>query len=95
MKIQSDKLVLKIINVNIGQPSRLKSRGREIVSGICKLPISTPVYVAKSGIVGDSVLNTKHHGGPDQAVYGYRVEDYHWCEKERVTPLRRAFLAKT
>ena len=45
-----------------------------MVTGIRKLPSSTPVYVAKSGIVGDSVLNTKHHGGPDQAVYGYLVE---------------------
>ena len=58
-----------------------------MVTGIRKLPISTPVYVAKSGINGDSVLNTKHHSGPDQAVYGYRVEDYRWWEKELGYPI--------
>ena len=58
------------------------SRGREVVTGIRKLPILDPVHVSKSGITGDRVLNTKHHGGPDQAVYGYRIEDYYWWAKE-------------
>ena len=33
-----------------------------------------------AGITGDAVVNTKHHGGPDQAVYVYSAEDYEWWE---------------
>ena len=45
------------------------------------------MYVSKSGIIGDRVLNSKHHGGPDQAVYGYRIEDYRWWAKELGYPV--------
>ena len=31
-----------------------------------------------SGLADDAVLNQEHHGGPDQAVYLYRQEDYDW-----------------
>ena len=34
--------------------------------------------VTTSGLIGDAVVNTKHHGGPDQAVYVYSDEDYDW-----------------
>ena len=73
---------MNLISINIGQPGRVKSRGRSVLSGIRKKPTSNPVRVFKHGIKGDCVLNTKHHGGPDQAVYGYRVEDYNWWTKE-------------
>ena len=63
------------------------SKGREVLTGIRKSPILDPVYVSKSGIIGDRVLNSKHHGGPDQAVYGYRIEDYRWWAKELGYPV--------
>ena len=53
-------------------------------SGINKAPSSAPVAVRApgprrgglgSGIVGDSVCDSKHHGGDDQAVYAYARED--------------------
>ena len=80
---------LKIISVNVGQPSKLMSRGREVTTGIRKSPVSDPVYVSNVGITGDRVLNAKHHGGPDQAVYGYRIEDYRWWTKELGYPVER------
>ena len=36
------------------------------------------MFVSFQGLSGDVVVNKKHHGGPDQAVYGYREEDYIW-----------------
>lgn len=57
-------------------------------SGIDKRPSSEPLEVRApgprkgglgSGIVGDSVCDSKHHGGDDQAVYAYAREDLdHW-----------------
>lgn len=30
------------------------------------------------GLDGDAIFDDEHHGGRDQAVYAYRVEDYEW-----------------
>ena len=69
---------MKLVSLNIGKPTKISSRGRLVSSGISKTPIQKPVHVLSGGLEGDSVLNTKHHGGVDQAVYGYRAEDYDW-----------------
>jgi MOSC domain-containing protein YiiM len=48
-------------------------------SGIGKRPVAGPVRVGTEGVEGDAVVNRKHHGGPDQAVYAFAREDYaHW-----------------
>lgn len=51
-------------------------------TGIDKRPISGPVRVEPLGLVGDSVLDTKNHGGPMQAVYAYAAEDLEWWRTE-------------
>ena len=33
-----------------------------------------------SGLVGDQIFDTEHHGGDDQAVYAYAREDYDWWQ---------------
>lgn len=53
-------------------------------TGIDKRPSDGPLEVRApgprkgglgSGVVGDSVCNSRHHGGDDQAVYAYARED--------------------
>jgi MOSC domain-containing protein YiiM len=44
-------------------------------TGIDKRPVDGPVVLAADGVQGDTVCHTKHHGGPDQAVYAYAAED--------------------
>ncbi|NVN49872.1 MOSC domain-containing protein [Mycolicibacterium hippocampi] len=53
-------------------------------TGINKRPSDEPLEVRApgprkgglgSGVVGDSVCNSRHHGGDDQAVYAYARED--------------------
>jgi MOSC domain-containing protein YiiM len=44
-------------------------------TGIDKRPVPGPVLLAPDGVQGDTVCHTKHHGGPDQAVYAYAAED--------------------
>ena len=39
------------------------------------------------GLAGDTVWSTKHHGGPDQAVYVYGEDDYAWWAAELGRPL--------
>ncbi len=73
---------MKVVSLNIGSSTEIKSRGKLVKTGIKKVGTQDPVFVSTNGMEGDAVLNTKHHGGPDQAVYAYRIEDYEWWSEE-------------
>ena len=51
-------------------------------TGIFKFPTNEAVKVTKLGLEGDVIVDKKHHGGPDQAVYVYGAADYEWWSKE-------------
>ncbi|MFZ9908002.1 MAG: MOSC domain-containing protein [Candidatus Nanopelagicales bacterium] len=51
-------------------------------TGIDKRPKLGRVALENDGVEGDFVLDTKNHGGKDQAVYAYAREDADWWEKE-------------
>jgi MOSC domain-containing protein YiiM len=65
-RIRSVNLVHAII------PDPLGDVGR---TAIDKRPADGAVQVEALGLVGDIVLDRKHHGGRDQAVYAYAAED--------------------
>ncbi|HEV7275634.1 MAG TPA: MOSC domain-containing protein [Devosiaceae bacterium] len=69
-----------LVSVNVGSPTLLP--GSHEPTGIVKVPRSGPVLVDALGLVGDAVLDRKHHGGPDQAIYVYLADDYRWWEAE-------------
>ena len=69
---------MKVVTVNAGMPVRL-GRSR---SGICKTPITGPVEITPFGIEADAICDRRHHGGLDQALYIYRIEDYRWWTEE-------------
>lgn len=72
---------MKLLSVNVGQPTAVQVGNRTVVSGIRKHPVPGRVRVTMQGLDGDRVMNRQHHGGPDQAVYLYTREDYdHWAE---------------
>jgi len=80
---------VRITSVNVGAKMPLLVGKRETESGIFKLPVEHAVEVKCLGITGDRVLDTRHHGGVDQAVYLYREEDYlFWAQQlsRDVTP---------
>ncbi len=58
--------------------TRVKS-GR---SGIDKRPVTGPVRLAATGVAGDTICDTRHHGGPDQAVYAYATDDLAYWQRE-------------
>jgi MOSC domain-containing protein YiiM len=76
------------VNLAVPRPSPGKGTG---VTGIDKRPANGPVQVRApgpkttglgSGLVGDRVFATVHHGGDDQAVYAYAREDLDAWEAE-------------
>ena len=69
---------MQIASVNVGSVETIEDDGRSVTTGICKMPVSDKVQVTELGLEGDHVHDTDHHGGVDQAVYAYSVEDYEW-----------------
>ena len=69
---------MQIVSVNCGRIQTFEHRGKSMDSGICKRPQEGAVRIDESGVAGDSINDLEHHGGADQAVYAYSVEDYEW-----------------
>jgi MOSC domain-containing protein YiiM len=67
-----------LVSVNVGRPHPYAWRGRTISSGIWKHPVSGPVAVRGTNLVGDEQADLRAHGGPDKAIYAYSTEDYAW-----------------
>ena len=61
-------------SVNIGRP-RQWSWAAIGHSSIEKHAVPGPVEVARLGLAGDEVSDTRHHGGVDPAVYAFARED--------------------
>jgi MOSC domain-containing protein YiiM len=74
--------VAYLISVNVGSAGPTEHSGVPFTA-IDKRPVAGPVAVAApgpkgtepTGVDGDRVCDTAHHGGPDQAVYAYARED--------------------
>ena len=72
---------MHVVSVNAGRAELMKIGARTITTGIRKAPVERG-YAGMLGLEGDVVVNQKHHGGPDQALYLYSSEDYAWWAGE-------------
>lgn len=70
---------MHLVSLNIGYPKTENFNGKEVVTGLCKLPAATRLRLARTGFAGDGVQDRKHHGGEDKAVCVYSADHYpHW-----------------
>jgi len=74
-------------SVNVGLPREATWAGIGSTS-IDKAPVPGPVEVHRLGLAGDQVSDTRHHGGPDQAVYAYSREELDWWAERLGDELR-------
>ncbi|GAA2776511.1 MOSC domain-containing protein [Saccharopolyspora taberi] len=56
--------------------------GRAGRTGIDKRPVTGPVEFTGTGVTGDSVCDTKHHGAWYQAAYSFDVEELRYWSAE-------------
>jgi MOSC domain-containing protein YiiM len=56
--------------------------GRNRLTGIDKRPVDGPVALGALGLAGDAVGDERIHGGVDQALYAYAVEDMAWWARQ-------------
>lgn len=82
---------MRILSLNVGRPRTVDHPDlRGHVTGIDKRPVEGPLRISApgpkgvgaSGVAGDAVCNTEHHGGEDQAVYAVAREDLDGWERE-------------
>ena len=71
-----------VIAVNRGRPGTVAPRGRAEATGIFKEPVAGRAAISTAGLEGDIIVSTRHHGGPDQAIYLYSAADYAWWSQE-------------
>ncbi|HEX9892574.1 MAG TPA: MOSC domain-containing protein [Gemmatimonadales bacterium] len=68
--------------MNIGQPRTVGSEDatdpfdRPFTSAIWKEPVQGPIWLDATGLHGDRVADTKHHGGPYRAALMYSGDHY-------------------
>lgn len=65
----------RLASVNIVHSIR---RGPTRDTAIDKRPVAGAVTVGERGLQGDRQCDTRHHGGPDKALYAYAGEDTAW-----------------
>lgn len=78
---------MEILSINTGVCRHLEGRSFNGDTGIFKDPVPSAM-VGELGLEGDVIVDTRHHGGRDQAVYLYRQEDYDWWSTELGTTLK-------
>ncbi|WP_420595559.1 MOSC domain-containing protein [Deinococcus sp.] len=76
---------MQLLSVNVGEARAIKAKSGS--SGIFKTPVQHAVEVGKLGLTGDHIQDTKHHGGPDQAVYVFTQPDYDYWSSLLNRPL--------
>ena len=77
----------RIVSVNVVHALVPDLRGDLDETAIDKRPVAERVAVRSAGpagvgLAGDQVVDVRHHGGRDQAVYAYAVEDRDWWAAE-------------
>ena len=72
---------MKVLATNIGKRKTMQWQGKTIETGIFKQPTLTPIFLGEEDVVDDAVVDRKHHGGIDQAVYAYGKNHYAYWQK--------------
>jgi MOSC domain-containing protein YiiM len=74
-----------LLSVNLGARTPVSRAGDPDDpphTGIDKRPSADRVTLAVDGVHGDVVVDRRHHGGVDKAVYAYAREDADWWQSE-------------
>ncbi|EXG80428.1 MOSC domain-containing protein [Cryptosporangium arvum] len=72
----------EVVSVNIGVHRVVPWTQSMGSTGIDKRPQPGRVRAVGVGLEADVIVDTKNHGGYDQAVYAYASEDADWWEQE-------------
>ncbi len=72
---------MKVIATNISKGTIITWHGKEEKTGIFKTPIQEPIFLGKTDVEKDTVVDRKYHGGLDKACYLFSAEEYKYWKK--------------
>ncbi len=78
---------ITLVSVNRSKREKIRIGRKVIETGIFKTPVKDRIEVTYQGLQDDTIVNRKYHGGSDQAVYLYTMEDYEWWAEKLQKPL--------
>lgn len=73
---------MHLIAINAAEETTIDAGGKLYRTGIFKHPLQGTVEIGKLGIAADTIVDTTVHGGEDQALYLYSMEDYQWWAEQ-------------
>ncbi len=65
-----------LLSIQVAKPRAVRHMGKDVPTGIFKLPVTQPVMVRRLNIDRDEQGDLTVHGGVDKAVYCYAAEHY-------------------
>ncbi|WP_338357367.1 MOSC domain-containing protein [Yeosuana marina] len=69
---------MKITSTNIAKPTTIIWNGKEVTTGIYKIPTNQPIFLGKEDVKGDEVSDRNVHGGEFKACYLFSEDYYHY-----------------
>lgn len=76
-----DRTTGQVTAVCVTRALQPRTASSTVPTGIDKAPVDS-IRVTPTGVVGDRVMDTEHHGGRDKAVYVYAEEDAGWWAEQ-------------
>lgn len=73
---------MKVVSINVGLPREVVWKGRTVVTGIFKQPVTGRVMMRALNLDGDRQADLTVHGGASKAVYAYPAEHYAFWRDE-------------
>ncbi|MGB5667866.1 MAG: MOSC domain-containing protein [Maribacter sp.] len=67
---------MKIVSTNIGNPTTFLWNGKHEKTGIYKYPTSESLFLGKTDVDKDTVIDRKHHAGEHKACYLFSSDHY-------------------
>ena len=73
---------MHIVSTNIGNPTKIVWKGKEIHTGIYKKPFNEGIFLGNMDVDNDSVIDRLYHGGTEKACYLFSAKHYpYWKVK--------------
>ncbi|MDF1672625.1 MAG: MOSC domain-containing protein [Vicingaceae bacterium] len=67
---------MRVLSTNIARPLTVIKNGKSVETGIYKTHIEEGITLGLEDVVGDIVVDRKHHGGINKACYLYSADHY-------------------
>lgn len=73
---------MKVISTNISKPRTIKLGNETVQTGMYKESVNEGIFLTKTGVKDDAVIDRRYHGGEEKACYLFGHNNYaHFKEK--------------